>query len=418
MQNVNDKSGFYAVFLFLIWPLLAVASAFRNYQANWGKNILWAFVAFYGFAFAIGAENQGADIVRYVAEVEYLHGIQMSFDDAIEYFTESGEVDIVKTFIAVVLSRFTGSQPIITLIYGIIFGFFFSRNIWYVLERLQGKIELITAILLVCFFLVIPIWNMNGFRMWTAAHVFIYGLLPYLYEGKRSGALIASLSILIHFSFIVPVGILYMHMFFGNRLTIYFAFFVATFFISEIDLSAFNNIVESYAPEIIQERTEGYRGETYVENYREDSRSSTAWYVSWHGRALKWSVMGFLVIIFFKGQSFFKSNREWRRLFAYTLLFYGVANLFSSLPSGSRFISIANLVALALITLYIQNREQEVVMRRFAWAATPALLFYTIVAFRIGLYSMSATAILGNPIVAIFFNGEHISLNDVMRMIM
>ncbi|WP_441000606.1 hypothetical protein, partial [Fodinibius sp. SL11] len=100
------------------------------------------------------------------------------------------------------------------------------------------------------------------------------------------------------------------------------------------------------------------------------------------------------------------------------LLFCGIANLFSSLPSGGRYSSIANLVALVLIILYIQNREQGVAMERLVWVTAPALMLFIVVAFRIGLYSMSATAVLGNPIVAMFFMGEHISLNDAIKMIL
>lgn len=418
VQYIDEKSGFYAGIIFFVWPLLAVAAAFRNYKSSWGKNVLWAFVAFYGFSFAIGAESEGSDINRYVQEVEYLHGVEMTMSDAVNYYLQSGEVDILRTFIAIVLSRITDSQASLTLIYGIIFGFFFSRNVWYILERLEGKIQPITMLLLICFLLVIPMWYINTFRMWTAAHIFIYGLLPYLFEDKKSGAIIASLAILVHFSFIIPVGIFYSYLLFGNRLGSYFTFFIATFFISEINVEVFNNLVESYAPEIIQERTASYRGEDKVESYREGSGEEKVWYAQWYGRALKWSVMGFLVVLFLKGQTFFKKHRGWLSLFCFTLLFYGAANLFSSLPSGARFISIANLLALSIIILYIQNRKQEVVMERFVWGAAPALLLYIIIAVRIGLYSMSATAVLGNPVIAMFFTGEHISLNDVMKMIL
>ncbi|WP_441000163.1 EpsG family protein, partial [Fodinibius sp. SL11] len=343
MESLNDKSGYYAVILFLIWPFLALASAFKNYSSSWGKNILWAFVAFYGFAFAIGAESVDSDITRYVQEVEYLHGIDMSPADAIEYYKKSGEVDVLRTFIAVTVSRVTGSQAVLTLIYGIIFGFFFSRNIWFVLERLEGKIKPITILLIACLFLIIPIWKMNGFRFWTAAHIFIYGLLPFLFDNKKGKILFCFLSLLVHFAFLVPVAILLSYLIAGNRLVIYFIFFLATFFITEINLTAFNNIIDNYAPEIIQERSSSYRGEDKVEAYRDGVEKDTVWYAIWYGRALGWSVMGFLIVLFWQGKAFFENNRRWKSLFSFVLLFCGIANLFSSLPSGGRYSSIANL---------------------------------------------------------------------------
>ena len=254
--------------------------------------------------------------------------------------------------------------------------------------------------------------------MWTATHVFIYGLLPYLFEGNKKGLWISTSSILVHFSFIVPVAVLFFYVISGNWLRIFFVFYLLTFIFSEIDVAAFNNFVESYAPEIIQERTASYRTEGQVEAYREEDRGGNRnWYAVWYGRALSWSIMGFMVVLYFKGRAFFENNIRWLNLFCFTLLFIGVVNIFSSLPSGGRFYTVTNLCALALITLYVQNRPHEKVLKRFILAATPALMLYVVVSVRIALYSMSATAILGNPVIAMFLVGEHVSLNDVMRMI-
>jgi hypothetical protein len=420
MNNQDNKTGFYSAILFLVWPFLSLCSAFWNYKSRWGKNILWAFVAFYGFVFAIGAENQGADIVRYAVEVEELHRAKMTASDAVDYFLASGQVDFFETILNITLSRVTDSQAVVTLVYGIIFGFFFSRNMWFILERLKGKIRLITVLVFVCFFLVVPIWNMNGFRFWTATHIFVYGALPYLFDGKKSRVIVASLSVIVHFAFIVPVGVLYGYMFWGNRLMLYFGFFVLTFFMSEINLTIFNDIIESYAPEIIQERTAGYRSEAVVEQHRGGGGSGKVWYAKYYGVALRWAVKGFLIILFLKGQAFFKKNRGWLNLYCFTLLFYGTAELFTSIPSGSRYLAVANLLALGLIVLYVQNREQrgQVAMKRFIIATTPLLLLYVVVSVRMGLYSMSASALLGNPITAIFMTGDFISLNDVLKGIL
>jgi hypothetical protein len=318
----------------------------------------------------------------------------MTVASAKKYFDKSGEMDIARTLIAVVLSRFSGSQAVLTLVYGIIFGFFFSRNMWFILEHVEGKIKPVTIILFICFFLVIPFWDLTTFRFWTAAHMFMYGLLPFLFEGRKEGVIISAASILVHF-----------------------AFFIVTLFISTINLKVFNEVVNDYTPEMVQEQTSGYLNKKYVEQYREGADSSKNWYVEWYLRALKWPVEGFLIVMFFWERDFFTDNKDWMSLFCFTLLFYGAANLLSSLPSGGRYITVANLSALALITLYIQNQEHEVMIKRFTWAALPALALFIIVSLRMGLYSISLSAVFGNPVVSLFFNEGHISLNEVMRMI-
>lgn len=416
MNHIADKSHFHAAILFVISPFLAVISAFANNRKSWAKNIFWAFCAFYGLVFAIGIETSGSDVVRAVSKLTSLHATPMSLSMALEYFAQSGNADIVSTIVVLIVSRFTESQALLTMTYGFIFGYFFSRNLWFILDRLDGKLHIITILLVACFFLVNPIWHLNGFRFWTATHIFVYGLLQSVYEGNRKGLWISMASLLVHYTFLIPVSALLAYKILGNRATLYFIFFMSTFFISEINIETFNRTVETYAPEIIQERTDSYRSEERVEAFRESSGSGKNWYAAWYGTALKWSVMGFLVILFFQYRKSIVSDKAILNLFCFSLLFYGVANLMSSIPSGGRFVSVANLAALATIIFYVQNIPNDKALVRFIKVAMPALLLFIIVAFRTGIYSFSATLILGNPLVAFFTAGENISINDVMKM--
>lgn len=416
MNNSDKKSQVYAGVLFLIWPLLAVFSALKHYKKPWAKNVAWAFIAFFGFTFAIGSASANNDIVGYVAQMKSLHKVPLTFNAAINYFLQSGEIDIARTLISLIVSRFTDSQAILTGVYGIIFGYFFSRNMWYVLDRMEGRLKPYTMLLFVCFFLVIPIWNINGFRMWTAAHIFLYGLLPYLFEGKKRGLWIACTSIFVHFSFVIPIFILFGHAFLGPRLTLYFGIYIVTFFISEINIELINRYVEAYTPEIFQERTKYYRMESKVESLGEDA-SQKSWHIRWYTRALGWAITGFLVIFYLKGKDFFLANRGWRDLFSFTLLFFAAANVLSMIPSGSRYVSIARIIALALITLYVQNVTFPGVLQTYKKVVIPGLLLFILVSVRIGLLSISATAILGNPLVAIFTAGDTISMNEFLMML-
>ena len=418
MQESNK--GGYAYILFLIWPFLATAAAFQNYKMPWAKNIFWLFCIFYGFTFAIGAENEESDIVRYVAQYQDMHNREMSFDLALDYYERSGEIDVMKTAIAIGLSRISDSQPVLTMFYAVIFGFFFSRNLWYVMERLNGNFYWITLLLLACFFLVNPIWNINGFRMWTATHIFIFGLLPYLCEGKSRYLWVSFLSLTFHFAMLVPVGVLLMYMIAGNQLTLYFAGFLFTMFFAEIDLGAINNVMEAYAPEILQERTSSYRGEGPDAPGVEvaGGGESRRWYAVWYNRALRYSVLTLLIALYVTGREHFRKHLNWMNLFCYVLLIFSAANLLGSLGSSGRYFTVANMAALPLLIFYIQNVAQGEMMKRFTWAVMPGLLLFVLVAFRIGLYSMSATAILGNPVVAAFMYGDYISLNDFLRSLL
>lgn len=414
----QNKEGFYALVLFVMWPFLALISAFRNYKSPWAKNVLWAFTAYYGYTFAIGNESAGTDIVVYIEQYQAIHNISFTVSSAWNYFLSSGEVDVLRTLIAIILSRFTDAPSALTLVYGTIYGYFFSRNMWFVLEKLEGKLKYVTILLFLVFFFTVPIWDFNGFRMWTAAHAFVYGTFRYLHDEVRSGLLLCIFSIFIHFSFIVPVGALVAYRLAGAYMTIYFTFFVGTFFISEIDIEFFNSIVESYAPEILQERTQSYRGEDFVELSREDSRNDVNWYVSWHSRLIGWAIVGYIILLYTSFKNEIAASPKWLKVFCFVLLFYGVANLFSSLPSGGRFVSIARMLSLGMIVVFLQNYTFDTKIKIFSLIVAPAIALFIIVKVRIGLLSTSVSAILGNPLIAALFSGENISMNDLLRLIL
>ena len=185
--------------LFLILPFFAGIAAIKRFRAPWAKNIIWAFIIFYGFTYAIGKESNNDDINRYAEELHSLYGKSLTFHQAVNLFKEGEEVDILRTLLAIVISRVTDSHEILTGVYALSFGFFYTRNIWYLLDRLRGNIKPLTVILIAVFVLINPFWNINGFRFNTAVHIFFYGLLPYLYEGKRRMLIVSALSLLVHF---------------------------------------------------------------------------------------------------------------------------------------------------------------------------------------------------------------------------
>jgi len=382
----------------------------------YAKNVMWAFTVFFAMTIAIGQESTNSDIVRYMASVDLLNGQDMSLDLALGYFDESGEVDVLRTVLAITVSRFTDNGFYLLLVFGLIFGFFFSRNMWFVLERLEGRLKWVVLFLVAVMFLVMPIWSLGGFRYNTATHVFLYGLLPYLYSGKKKSLIWCFTTPLIfHYAFFLPVLILTIYLLVGQKLTLYFAFFVLTLFISEINISQFNNYIERYAPERLAERSSGYRSEAAVLNYREADQSSKSWHAQYYQKALRWSLIAFLLILYFRSREVLRTNPRLLRILSFTYLFFGVGLLMSSIPSGGRYLSPASILAAAVMAIYIQNNEEERWMKRAIAVALPLLLLFIIVEFRKGFYLTSLTTILGNPVVALYSMGENISLNDIIK---
>ena len=383
---------------------------------------MWAFAVFYSFTIAIGVESSGMDIVRYIGEVENLHSSGVELTQWYNYYRANMSIDVANSLLAFLVAQFTGNGYYLVLLFGIIYGYFFSRNMWFVIEKLHGKLKIITLVLLVCLFLVVPLWYLNTFRFWVAAHVFIFGLLPYLYSGKKHTLIWCAVTpFVFHFAFVVPLGVLFAYVgfkpFLKNSITPFFAFFVVSIFFSEINIEQFNYYVETYAPEAFAERTLGYRNFSQVYQLRSGGgqESGMVWYAALYQRGFHLSLIVFLLVLFFKNRDLARVDPNLVRILGFTYLFFGVANFMSSIPSGSRYISIAALLATAVLTIYLQNVYQEKWMKRAIFLSAPLLLLFIVVSVREGLYLTSLMTIIGNPVAAVFTIGENLSLNDVLK---
>ncbi len=371
-------------------------------------------------AAAMGVESERSDLERYMLEVDRLYGVEMDWQSAMDYYQESEEIDVIRIILAILVSRFTDNGYYLLLIYGIIFGFFYSRNIWYVMDRLEGKLKPVTGLLIACLFLVNPIWNMGGFRFYTAVHVYIYGLLPFLFTGKR-GSLIWCLvtPYIFHFSFLLPIIFLGIFLVFGSRLQLYFYLFLATTFIGEIDIKQFNQVVDSYFSENFAKRSSGYRDEEKVGDFVELSSkifsTSKSWYAILYVKGFRWVLIGLLVILFAKSRAFLLLDKNLTRVLSFTFLLFSMANLMMSIPSGQRFFTLAAMLATTVLIIYIQNNKQERLMEQIIPITFPFLGLFIVVSIRMGLYITSLVTVFGNPIIAIITFGNNVSINDVIK---
>ena len=204
-SNTLNSSKLYAYILFLIWPFFAAIMAFVNYRKVWAKNLVWLFVAFYSYNMVIS--NEYIDANRY-RDNFVSYSISQEEGNSVEFYTESsGNVDVLEPLINSVLSKITTNHKILFLVYGLIFGYFFSRNIWLLLENSSEKLLLISIPIFAIFIFTNPFWNINGFRFWTAAQVFVYGALLFFIKKNKKGLAIIGLTTFIHFSFLLPSAI-------------------------------------------------------------------------------------------------------------------------------------------------------------------------------------------------------------------
>jgi hypothetical protein len=411
--NTNKKNS---ITLFLIWPFFALWFALRNYRSIWAKDIIWFFVIFHGLTLTVhnvGEESNDAN--RYRNKFTDMAAQEISLENitSLFYDVESQQLDIVEPLLIFAVSRLTDNYHILFGVFGLFFGFFYSRNIWFLLDRGGSVLKKGNLPVILTFAFIIGYWQISGFRFWTAAHVFIYGMLHYLVEGNKKKIGFVLLAALIHFSFFAPAVIVAIYVALGNRTKLYFALFLITFFVSELNVTQVGEILSANLPEIFLPRVTSYTNEAYVEKLS-DSTIALNWYVKVYNDALKWSVVAFLVFIYFFSQQFVNKYKGLSSLFCFALLFYSFANLFSQIPSGGRFLNITNMFGMACIFFLLQYAPRGKGLQRLVRFAVPALALFCIVSMRIGLDTMGFFSVFGNPILSLLIDVD-ITLIELVK---
>ena len=383
---------------FLVSPFLGFIQAFKHYKEDWAKNSVWLFVIFYGYTMF---RPEIMDSSRYVAKLKELYNSPLNWDIFVAnfYSEESSSVDIYQPLVTYILALFTDNGNILFAVFGILFGYFYSRNIWLLLDFSKNqRINRNMIAIIAAFSCVIGFWTLNGVRMWTAAHMFFYGAFLLLVYGNRKGIVIAALSILVHFSFILPIGVLLFFYFIKIPWRILYFFFITSFSITTLNLDSVRSRLESIAPDFLIPRVKSYTSEEYVEVIS-DLNATGNWYITYFNSSISWFIMILFTVIYFSKAKNNSYNKSFSNLFGFSLLLMSIGNITSLLPSGGRYLLLAQLFGMALIYFYYVVFN-DTAFKKWALVVSPILLFYIVVSIRISIDTVSLMTILTNPILA------------------
>ncbi len=403
------------IVLFLIWPFLALMLAIKSYRLKSFRNILWCFIIFYAYVLSVPTGSDDMDIVR-----RRDNFVTLSADDQMTFVEfknrlfneESWTADLVEPFLIFIVAQITTNYHILFLIYGVLFGFFYSRNICYVVDQLKGKLTGNSLTILITFSLLVAFWQINGFRFWFAAHVFFYGVIPFLIEKKSNRIYLAFLTPLIHFSFLFAVIPLLIYLLLGNRMIAYFIIFFVSIFIAEIDMK-FLEPVFSYLPGVIEKKATGYTSDYYAEFIDELDTVDLNWYAAYKDRILNVFVVIVLVLSFLFNREFARSR--YYSIISFTLLFMGVSQIFKSIPSMDRFLTVGYLFAFTFILLFSVYNNQAQWFKLFCNIFVWGLVLWSIVEIRNGFDTISIASVFSNFFFAPFLLDINFSLIDIFK---
>src|SRR5690606_22893488 len=340
----------------MIWPTIGLIMALKHYNKFNTKNIILVFCLLYGFTFVI---NEKMDGDRYAERLKNDYGKPFSDSAFNEHITGLYEtsLDFVQPLINFVISRVTDSHHVLFAVYALVFGYFWLKSIDFVNKRFQMDRNELTILYTIFFISLIPIFNINGFRMWTAAWIFIYGALHVVVNKDWRYLLISLAACTVHFSFLTANVILILWFFLGNHKWVYLSLALITFAISELDLS----VVRSYAQMIspaLESKANAYASDAYADNVAQ-LRGNDVWFMQLSPILTRYLLLFNLLFMIFVSTKK-KLPKSELNLLSFTLLFLAYANIASLVPSGGRFVTVysvfAAILSIILVSKYYYSR--------------------------------------------------------------
>lgn len=404
-------SGSAIAFIFIVWPVWAVVKAGLSYRSKWAKNVIWVFCCFYGPTFVF---TEGGDANRYrewFVQSSLSSGIEKINNFSLAQGNYGEYIDIGYRLINEVLSLFTSDYRVLFLVFGFIFGYFYSRNIWFLLDKINGKMEWHLCILVLAFLLAIPFWSINNFRFWVAAHIFIFGVLNYIETKKIRYICISIISVLFHFSYSALVVSFMFYCVLPQRLVAIYILFVCSYCVRFIDYSYFVRIL-SFFPAFIYERYIGYIDLGLREQLFE-RLSNNSWHAIFFIYSIKIAL--FILMSFLIFRAFFLRIRN---NYTCEFLYFSMAlcvstNILSILPWCERFhfVSIMLMLAGIIIEMNVNKFKGYSIVLTIL---SPLIIFFCIVQIRTGFDYIGLFTIFGNPF-SIFWAPGEIALINIIK---
>ena len=415
--------------LFILWPFSAFIAALRKGFDKHYQAIILAFAFLYGYSVYL----YGGDILDFKEEYhaisliswhEYIEAISTKLDIfssnthfQLYNFTDS-KPDIYAVTLQFVLSRFSDSPRlfwgIVSLIYVKFFLMFLNQvKINFEITSLKRYHYIYIAFLV----LVVPFYvGVTGVRFWTALFLFVYLLFKFLNTDKSKYIGYMPLSILIHYSFFVPVSILLVIFVVPLKkwFTILLVYASIIFFITTSTTTVFNYLnkgVSMFEETSLEESVSSYADQSLVQK-KQIKHASTNWYVRLRSDSVFYLLI-FAFLLEFTGIIRLNTNKITQKLYPYLIVFFAVALIGYNLGSIGRFKNIFYLLAFARYAIIFPININSKYLKYLAMAFSPILVLYVLVTFRGGFYTIDPLLLVSNPII-LFLTRSSESLSEFL----
>lgn len=314
------------------------------------------FFIYYGITFLI--TNPEVDSNRYLEQlVEWANNDWKDYINSLtSLYTNSKteeQTSVTDPFLISInyfLSRITTAQGALFGVFAFFFGFVYIKSISLLFDYKSAENKTLTTFYLIYFSIIVSIFSISGFRFWMASWIYFYGAYQLVvnnsvdFKNSLRFFFIASLSVLIHFSFLPPIVVLLIYWLVGNRILVYYVLAFLSFLnpLDADDLRTFNQLE---APESFRKKSSGYLSNQYGE-FHNEIKSNLKWFVKYPFTFYFTTVLPILLRFRFKLQLLSQGTYN---LYCFTVLFFAFTNYVKDVNQLIRFVNVYSLFCIALI---------------------------------------------------------------------
>ena len=341
--------------LFFVWPFAAFLLSLKQLNKKSSAIVFILFCWLYGYSFTF--VNTSADSFRIA--LTFVNFEFNSLQDIYFVYIDGGTTDIYRYLVYGITKIYTDNPKFLYSFFGLTFGVF-----WYfaalIFIKEKGKYTgFYIGILFAIFILINPITYVNGARFNTAMWVFFCAAYNVLILNKKSWVFGLLITPLIHFSFLFALPVIFLYYFFQkityNKKRVYlwvYILFILTFCISWVlDTNTIKlDFVGDGLSSSISNKVSAYNSNEMTEVYRKRGSNSLFLKVSRSfGAASKINFFLLILLIQYQLKSVYSGKKKVNQLLSFVMIFYSFSYVASLIPSGARFVAIANMFALLLL---------------------------------------------------------------------
>lgn len=320
-----------------------------------------------------------------------------------QYSIVISKPDIYSFTLQFIVSRFTDELRWFFAFASVIYAYIFLQFINEVL-RISGirdskpwKIFFASLLLIVPFYV-----GVSGIRFWPALFWFLLFVLKYFRTKKFVNIAFAAVSVLFHYSFIIPIAVLLVFTVVRTSkifLRVVVVFTIIFFAISTTTgLFGFaNEAIGIFGENTISEVAGSYTDEEAVNEHNEGN-VEVNWYVTARQVLMTYSFMSIFLLDFF-GVFKWRTSKYLDSWFPLYVLFFCISMLTYNLGSIGRFMYVFQLLCVIRLLILSSINYKSKALNIIANLLLPVILIHALLSFRSGFYFVDPLLFVGNPIV-------------------